>query len=100
MSLTATAYNSELDECIDGFANIVIAIQCLDRFAEFAGISLEHFSEEHLFVSERCVETRFSNANGFSDFVEGRVLEPLFPEKQQRTVQRLLQIKAARPPTN
>jgi hypothetical protein len=100
MSLAATAGNSELDECIDGFANIAIAIQNLDRFTEFAGISLEHFPEEHLFVSEGRVETRLFNANGFSDLVEGGVLEPLFPEKQQRAVQRLLQIKTAGPPTN
>src|SRR5580704_10216611 len=95
MSLAATAGNSELDKCIDGFTNIIITIQSLNRFTEFGGISLEDFPEEHLFVSEGRVETRLFNANGFSDFVQGGVFEPLFPEKQQRPVQRLLQIKTA-----
>src|SRR6202008_70216 len=99
MSLAATAGDSELDKCIDGFANIVIALQSLNRFTKFAGISLEHFPEEHLFVSESRVEAGFFDANGFSDFVEGGVFEPFFPKKQQRAVQRLLQIKTARTST-
>src|ERR1700745_3556635 len=95
MSVAATACNSELDECIDGFTDIIIAIQSLDRFTEFARISPKHFQEEHLFVSESGIETRLFDANGFRDFVEGGVLEPLFPEEQQRAVQRLLRIKTA-----